>query len=98
MILKLHKKDERIVAAVCDSELLGQKFEEGNLQLDLTSDFYKGEEKDELTVGDTIRNSDSVNMVGEKSVNLGIQEGIIEKEHVKKIAGIPYAQAIIVRD
>jgi hypothetical protein len=98
MILKLHKKEERIVAAVCDSELLGKKIEEGKLQLDMTSDFYKGEEKDDLTVGDTIRNADSVNMVGEKAVKLGIQEGIIDPGHVKKIGGVPYAQAIVVHE
>lgn len=98
MIIKLHKKDERIVAAVCDTELLGKKFEEGKLQLDLTSDFFKGEEKDDLTIGDTIRNVGSVNLVGEKAVNLGIKEGIIDKNHVKKIAGIPYAQAVVARE
>ena len=99
MIIKSHKSpDGKIVAAVCDTELKGKKFEEGKLQLDLTSNFFDGEEKDELTVGDTIRNADSVNLVGEKSVEIGIKEGVIEKEHVKKIAGIPYAQAIIIRD
>jgi hypothetical protein len=98
MILKLHKKGEKVAAAVCDSELLGKKFDEGKLQLDLASDFFKGEEKDDLTIGDTIRNADSVNLVGEKAVKLGIDEGIIDAEHVKKIAGIPYAQAANVHE
>ncbi len=98
MIINLHKKEGRIVAAVCDSELLGKKFDEGKLQLDLASDFYKGEEKDDITVGDTIRNADSVNLVGEKAVKLGIDEGIIDAGQVKKIAGIPYAQAAVVRE
>jgi hypothetical protein len=98
MIAKLHKsRDNKIVVAVCDSELAGKKFEEGKLQLDMTSDFFKGEEKDDAAVGDLIRNADSVNLVGEKAVSLGIQEGVIEKEHVKKIAGIPYAQAVVMR-
>ncbi|MBN2112007.1 DUF424 family protein [Candidatus Woesearchaeota archaeon] len=98
MILKLHKKDERIVAAVCDSNLLGKKIEEGKAQLDLASDFYNGEEKDDLTVGDTIRNADSVNLVGENAVKLGIEEGIIDPGHVKKIGGVPYAQAVVVHE
>ena len=98
MILKLHKKDESIIAAVCDSDLLGKKYEEGNLQLDLTSDFYNGEEKDNMTVGDTIRNADHVNLVGENAVKLGLEEGIIDEEHIKKIAGIPYAQAVLVNE
>lgn len=98
MILKQHKKDGKILAAVCDSELLGQKFEEENKQLDLTSDFYKGEEKDDRAIGDAIRNADSINLAGEKAIKLGINEGIIDEGHVKKIAGIPYAQAVVVRE
>lgn len=99
MIAKLHKsKDNRVVVAVCDSELLGKKFEEGNKQLDMTSDFFNGEEKDDLAIGDLIRNADSVNLVGEKAVKLGIDDGVVEEGHVKKIAGIPYAQAVVVRE
>ena len=97
MILKLHKREGKLLVAVCDSELLGQKFEEGDKQLDLTSNFYKGDEKDDMTVGDTIRNANTLNLVGEKAVKLGIDEGMIDESHVKKISGISYAQAIIIR-
>ncbi len=96
MLVKLHKNQEgQSVAAVCDTELAGKKFEEGNLQLDLTSDFYAGEETDDMHAGDMMRNSDVINLVGEKSVKCAIKEELIEEGHVKKIAGIPYAQVII---
>ncbi len=40
MIVNIHKtSDGRRIIAVCDSELIGKKFEEHNLQLDLTSNF-----------------------------------------------------------
>ena len=96
MIVKVHKNQEgRTVAALCDTEIAGKKFEEGEKQLDLASDFYAGEETDDQHAGDIIRNADIVNLVGEKSVECGVKEGVIEEEHVKKISGIPYAQAII---
>ena len=95
MIVKIHKKDEKTIVAVCDDELLGKKFEENGLQLDLSSDFYKGEQLQSQEVGDIIRNGDIVNLVGTQSVELGIKEGIIEEEQVKKIQGIPHAQAVI---
>ena len=99
MIAKAHKNpDGKIVVAVCDSELLGKKYEEDQKQLDLASDFYKGEEQEDAAIGDLMRNADAVNLVGEKSVNLGVQEGVIDEEHVKKVAGIPYAQAAIIRE
>lgn len=98
VLVKLHKKDGRILVTVCDTNLLGKKFEEGTAQLDLTGDFYKGEEKDSEEAGDLIRNADHVNLVGEKSVHLGVHEGVIDADHVRKVNGIPYAHAIVVHD
>ena len=99
MLVKLHKNQEnRTVAAVCDSDIAGKKYEEGEKQLDLTSDFYAGQETDEQHTGDIIRNADIVNLVGEKSVQCGINEEVIDEDKVQKIAGIPYAQAIIAHE
>ncbi|MBW3001777.1 DUF424 family protein [Candidatus Woesearchaeota archaeon] len=98
MIVKVHKKDERTVVAVCDNDLLGKKFEQGELQLDLTSDFYKGDEMDEKEAGDLMRNADIVNLVGKNSIKLGLEEGVIEKDHIMEIDGIPHAQAVIVHE
>ena len=96
--VKIHKKDGKIIAAVCDSDLVGKMFEEGDLQLDLTGDFYKGEEKDISDAGDMIRNADHVNLVGKESIELGIKEGVIEEGNVKIIKGIPHAQAVIMHE
>jgi len=98
MIVKIHKREDRTVIAVCDSDLLGRKFSEGDRQLDLTSDFYKGEERDEKDVGDLIRNADIVNLVGKNAVKIGLQEEVITQDHVITIAGIPHAQAVITHD
>lgn len=98
MIIKLHKNDAKIVAAVCDSELLGKKFEEGTRQLDMTSDFFRGEDKPDIEVGDMVRNSDCVNLVGKNAIRLGLDEGVIEQGQVKTIAGIPYAQAEVIKE
>ena len=98
MIVKVHKRQEKTVVAVCDTDLLGKKFEEGPLQLDLTSDFYAGTEMDKKAASDLIRNADIVNLVGEQSVKLGIEEGLVEKGRILKIDGIPHAEAVIVHE
>jgi len=99
MIVRVHKTpDGKKLVAVCDSELLGKKFEQGNLQLDLTSDFYKGEEKNGDEVKEIIRGAYIVNVVGQESVAFFISIGIINKKHVLKIGGVPHAQAVIVQD
>ena len=99
MIVKQHKTmDGRLMLAICDSDLKGKKFSEKELQLDLSSDFYDGEEKAEEVIVELFKIAYIVNLVGEKSVGLGIKEGVIEKEHVIKIKGIPHAQCVIVRE
>ncbi len=90
MIVKIHKKDERTIVAVCDDNLLGKKFEENGKQLDLSVDFYKGDQMSSVETGDLLRNADGVNLVGEESVKLGLEEGIIEEEQIVLIAGIPH--------
>ena len=93
MIVKIHKTEgNKMVLAVCDSDLLNKKFEEGEKQLDLTSDFYKGEEKSNKEVCDLMRNSYIINLVGEKTIGLALKEGLIDKDHIKKIDNISYAQ------
>jgi len=92
MIAKIHKTPEgEIIVAVCDKNLLGQKFEEDGLIIDLSSDFYGGDEMNEEEVGDLIRNACMVNLVGPRAIKLGFVEEIIDDSNVKKIAGIPYA-------
>ena len=98
LIVKIHKKSGRALIAVCDSNLLGRLFEENGKQLDLSSDFYKGEERDPVEIGDLIRNADMVNLVGEESIKLGLQEEVIEESHILKIDGVPHAQAVLITD
>jgi hypothetical protein len=96
MIIKVHKtQDGRKVIAICDSNLIGKKFEEKNLQLDLTSNFYKGEEKSEEEIIESIKGSYIINLVGKNSINLGIKLDIINKNNIIKIKNIPHAQAIL---
>jgi uncharacterized protein len=96
MLASIHKnKLGRTVVAVCDKSLIGKKLEEGSFQLDLSADFYKGEEKAVELIADVIRNADIVNLVGEKSINLGLKEGIVEKSDIKQIQGTPHAQVLL---
>jgi len=98
MLVKVHKKENRTIIAVCDKQLIGQILEENGKQLDLRGDFYKGEERSTEETGDLIRNADGVNLAGEEAVKLGLQEGVIEKENIVTIKGIPHAQAVLIHE
>lgn len=88
-------KSYREIVAICDSELIGKKFEQDNLQLDIKENFYKGKQvtKQELEkIINTMKKQDATfNIVGEKSIAIAIEQGIINKQAVKKIKQIPFA-------
>jgi hypothetical protein len=99
MICKLHKTLEgQIIIALCDSELLGKKFTQDELQLDLTSDFYKGEKKTEQETLNLIKEAYIINAVGKTCIEFLLKNKLIEQQNIITIAGIPHAQCVIVRE
>lgn len=92
-------KSYRDVVAICDKELLGKIFEEGNFQLNVKENFYMGKEANEKEVIETIENmikeDATFNIVGKNSVNLALKLGIIKKEGIKEIRGVPFALVLL---
>jgi len=99
MLVKVHRNREgKVVVAICDKELIGKRLEDGKVQLDLSSDFYKGEERLVSEIADLMRNANIINLVGEKSIRLALREELISKENVKYVCGIPHAQVILLQE
>lgn len=95
-------KTYRTVVALCDKEIIGKKFEQGHLQLDLKESFYKGEEGKQISEAEAIdsmiafSNEDATfNIVGKKSVQAALKAGVIEKEGVKTVQSIPFALSLM---
>ena len=96
MIVNIHKtQDGKKIVVICDDELIGKKFEEKNIQLDLNSNFYKGEKKSEKEIRKMFDDAYIVNMVGNESVNLGKKTGIVLEDKVIYVQKVPHAQAIL---
>jgi uncharacterized protein len=98
MFIKIHNT-YRDVVAICDSDLIGKKFEEDRFQLDIKENFFKGEEYSEEQAIRIIKKMSAedatFNIVGEKSVNTALKVGIISEEGIKKIHGIPFAMVLL---
>ena len=95
---KIHRS-YRTIVAICDSELIGKKFEQDKRQLDLRESFYKENEIDEQSLRKMIKmqllEDATFNIIGKNSVNIAIQEGVINKNSTSKISGIPFALKLI---
>ena len=98
MFIKIHKA-YRYVAAICDKEILGKTFEQGNRILEIRESFYKGEMKSEqemiALMQDLAREDATFNIAGKKSVEAAIKAGIISREGIKKVQGIPFALVLL---
>ncbi len=92
--VKIHKGPTGKVVAICDKELIGKVFSEGKFELRVSEFFYKGEEVNEEEVINIMKNAENLNIVGERSVNIALKIGVINKENIIKIAGVKHAQSI----
>src|SRR3989338_3102701 len=98
MQVKIHESYRKIVA-VSDSDLVGQKFEEGNRQIDVRPNFYRGEERTKKEVvkilKDMQKEDATFNIVGEESVEAALEAGVISESIVIKINSIPIALVLM---
>jgi len=98
MHIKIHKS-YRDVIALCDSNLIGKRFEEGKRQLDIKEHFFKGQEitKEEAIkqLSFQLREDSTFNIVGKESVDAAIKAGIFSERDIDKIDNIPFALKLL---
>jgi hypothetical protein len=98
MQIKIHDSYRKIVA-ISDSDLIGKKFEEGIMQIDIKQNFFSGDEKtnEELIeiLQDMQKEDATFNIVGQQSINCALKAGVIKSEGVFKIQGIPIALVLL---
>ncbi len=96
--IKLHRS-YRTVVAICDTDLLGKKFEDGKMQLDVRENFYKDKEitKEELIrmMISQEKEDATFNIVGKDSVQIALEAGIITKGNIGAVQGIQFALTLI---
>jgi len=92
--MKLHKKGNDVVLAVCDEELLGKYFTDGKLRLHIKEDFYGGSKVGREELLKALKEATIINAVGERSVSIVIGDNNVLKEAIIRICGIPHVQLI----
>ena len=92
MIIKINFSQGKKVVAICDDNLAGQIIEENDKILDLSADFYKGEQVDEQKTIEIMKKANNLNLVGEQTIDFALKEQIIDQDNIRTIKGIPFAQ------
>lgn len=92
MILTERETDQGLLVTVCDRDILGETFEDGEVSLTVTEDFYGGEQVETDTVIETLGRASVANIVGTDAVGLAIEEGFVKEDRVLEIDGTRHAQ------
>lgn len=79
--------------AICDVELFGKEFREGELRLKVEENFYKGEEASVEECLEVLKDATIANLVG-SIVDSAIEAGYVDSDNVLEIEGIPHAQMV----
>lgn len=94
MYMKKYDTEGQLIVAVCDKNIIGKKFREGELALKLDECFYKGDEASEKEVKEALSCATIANIAGEKSIACAVECGSIDPDAIIFIEGIPHAQMV----
>lgn len=94
MYMKKYEAEDKIIVAVCDIDIMGKQFREGELTLKLEESFYKGEVSSEEEVKDALCCANIANVAGKRSVACAVDCGCIDADTIIFIKGVPHAQMV----
>jgi len=89
--LKIHRRNDIDTVACCDETLLNRIFTEGDLRLEISSNFFGGDLLSIEQALEILKEASYYNIVGENITNKAINLKLLAKDGVKKINNIPMA-------
>lgn len=94
--MKIYRVRGEVLVAVCDSDLIGKRFQDEDLRIEINENFYGEDEVGEEEVKKALMEATIANISGEKAVKLAIKIGIIDKNNVLKIEKCWHAQMVTI--
>ncbi len=98
VFVKVHEVDNlgsiTYVVGVCDAELLGRTYVEGDVRLEVNKEFFGGFKASVDEALEYVRQAYTGMLVGQRVINAAVKNGLIHPESVFKVKGVPYAQFV----
>ncbi len=92
--VKKHLAENKVIVAVCDEEILGKEFREGDIVLSIPRSFYEGEKVDLEEAIHAILRADIAVVSGRRIVEELIRRGIVVRESVLQIRDQLHVQIV----
>jgi hypothetical protein len=94
LLLNERETEEGLLVSVCDADVVGETFENGDVSLTVEAEFYDGDAADEEAVVASLARCAVANIVGTRSVGLAVEHGFVEEENVLDFGGTCHAQLL----
>ncbi|MFB6233397.1 MAG: DUF424 domain-containing protein [Haloarculaceae archaeon] len=94
LLLAERDTDKGLLVSVCDADVIGETFENGDASLTVDPDFYEGEASGEEAVVASLARCSVANIVGTRAVGLAIEEGFVDEANVLEFEGTRHAQLL----
>lgn len=93
MFLKIHRSPEMgDVVAVCDRELINTTISHDTMTAIISEAFYGKTTATEAEVREALKHAGNANLMGERSVRLAIDMGLLTRGDCIMIGKVPHAQ------
>ncbi|MDD1686855.1 DUF424 domain-containing protein [Methanoregula sp.] len=93
MFLKIHRSRETAdVVAVCDRELINTTITNDTMKVIIHDSFYGKTPVTEEEVREALKNAGNVNLIGERTIRIAIEMGLLTKADCIMIGNVPHAQ------
>lgn len=93
MFMKIHcSPGSGDVVAVCDRELMNTTISHDRITIRVTEEFYGSSPATEADVRKALKSAGNINLMGERSVSLAIEMGLITRAGCLMIGRVPHAQ------
>ncbi len=80
--------------AIADANIIGKTLDGGALRMEVKESFYSGSACSELEAKSLVAKATIINAVGKGIVSLMAREGLVNKQTVLDIGGVPHAQVV----
>ncbi|WP_144798549.1 DUF424 domain-containing protein [Halorubrum depositum] len=97
MLLRERETAEGRLVSVCDADCLGETYEDGAVTLDVTEEFYGGEEAVEASAEEVVAGlgrAQVANIVGSEAVGVAVEAGLVDEETVLEVGETRHAQLL----